>query len=156
MTLHDPSARLGHEKKTRRFRLRGFLRLRRLRADQAVGPGAPVRARDRRKLAAIDHRLAADAPALASMFAMFNGLAKAEGPVGVERLTVRARPWPRPRAVHVAVLLTLAAVAALFVVLSTQIHPTLRPCPTAAAAAATIAQPVHTTSCSAYATNTDK
>ena len=153
MTLHDPSARLGYEKKTRRFRLPGLLWLRRQRGD-AAGPGALVRVRDRRKLAAIDRRLAADAPALASMFAMFNGLAKAEGSVGAERLSPRA--WPRPRGVHVALLLTLAAVTALFVALGTHIHPAMRPCPTAPAVASAVTQPVHATSCSAYATYAGK
>jgi Protein of unknown function (DUF3040) len=150
MTLHDPSARLGDEKKARRFRLR----FPRSHHQLAAGPPAPAAAavsrRDLRRLAAIDRKLADDAPALASMFAMFNGLTKGEGPVGTERLAVRARPRPRP--VHLALLLTLAAVAALFVALSAQIHPVLRPCPTTAAATA-VAPSGHTTSCSAYATN---
>jgi len=153
MTLHDPSARLGSEKKTRRFRLRGVLRWHRQRAAQPSGPGALVRRRDRRKLAAIDRRLVTDDRALASMFVMFNGLTQGEGPVGVEQFAAPARP--RPRMAHVALLLALAAVAALFVALSTQIHAPLRPCPTTSVAEV-ITQPVHGTSCSAYATNTSK
>jgi hypothetical protein len=84
----------------------------------------------RRRLAAIDRALATETPRLASMFAMFNELA-AEEPVGAERLPSRA--WPRLRLAHVAVLATLAAIVALCVTLSTQVHAVMRPCRVSAA-----------------------
>ena len=69
--------------------------------------------------------LARETPRLASMFAMFNELAGGE-PVGAERLP--SRTWPRPRLAQVAFLATLAAIVALSVVLSTQVHGVMRPC----------------------------
>ena len=88
-------------------------------------------ARRRRRLAAIDRALAKETPWLASMFAMFNQLA-AEEPVDAERLPARA--WPRPGLARFAFLATLAAIVALSVVLSTQVHGTMRPCLTSASA----------------------
>jgi hypothetical protein len=73
--------------------------------------------------------LAKETPRLASMFAMFNQLA-AEEPVGAERLPSRA--WPRPGLAQFAFLATLAAIVALSVVLSTQMHGVMRSCPTSA------------------------
>jgi hypothetical protein len=84
-----------------------------------------VRVPYRRRLAALERSLAADAPALSSKFAMFNDLTRGERAVGVEQVSVRA--WPRPRPV-VAILLALAAIATLCVTLSTQIHTAVRPC----------------------------
>jgi hypothetical protein len=95
-------------------------------------------ARARRRLAAIDRRLAAETPRLASMFAMFNRLAAAE-PVGAERMP--ARTWPRPRLAQVAFLATLAAIVALCVVLSTQVHSVMRTCLSSAPAASSAASP---------------
>jgi hypothetical protein len=90
-----------------------------------------ARRRFRRRLAAIDRALAKETPRLASMFAMFNQLA-AEEPVGTERLPSRA--WPRPGLAQFAFLATLAAIVALSVVLSTQVHSVMRPCLTSASA----------------------
>jgi hypothetical protein len=84
-----------------------------------------VRVPHRRRLAAIERALAADAPVLSSKFDMFNHLTRGERAVGMEPVSVRA--WPRPRPV-VAILLALAAIATLCVTLSTQIHTAVRPC----------------------------
>ena len=70
------------------------------------------------------------------MFAMFNQLAGGE-PVGAERLPWRT--WPRPRLAQVAFLATLAAIVALCVVLSTQVHAVMRPCLTSASGPASSA-----------------
>ena len=100
--------------------------------------GRTMTARARRRLAAIDRGLAAETPRLASMFAMFNRLAAAE-PVGAERMP--ARTWPRPRLAQVAFLATLAAIVALCVVLSTQVHSVMRTCLSSATAASAAASP---------------
>ena len=84
-----------------------------------------MRVPHRRRLAALERSLAADAPALSSKFAMFNDLTRGDREVGVEPVSVRA--WPRPRPV-VAILLALAAIVTLCVTLSTQIHTAVRPC----------------------------
>jgi hypothetical protein len=55
------------------------------------GPGSPVRAPYRRRLAEIERSLVADAPTLSSKFAVFNRLTAGERPVGAERVTRRAR-----------------------------------------------------------------
>jgi hypothetical protein len=153
MTLHDPSARTSPDT-TRRFRLRGLrLRLRRARAATAV-PSARTRERDRRRLALIDRKLGADAPQLASMFAMFNQLTMADAVTGSEQLPPPARPpLSALRSKHVAVLVMLAAVIALFFALSTQLHTVVRPCESSATAAVTAQAAAHTGGCSAYATN---
>jgi len=93
-----------------------------------------VTARGLRRLAAIDRALAVETPRLASMFAIFDELAGGE-PVGAERLP--ARTWPRLRLAHVAFLATLAAIVALVVVLSTQLHGVLRPCQSTVSASST-------------------
>ena len=46
----------------------------------------------------------------------------------------RPRAWPRPRLAQLAFLATLAAIVALCVVLSTQVHSVMRPCLTSASA----------------------
>ncbi len=127
MSLHDRFTQAGRDRARRRFRLRLARR----------GPGLPglprrgargslrVSARDQRRLAAMGRALATETPRLASMFAMFNELA-GEEPVGAERLPARA--WPRPGLARVAFLATLAAIVALCVVLSTQVHSVMRPC----------------------------
>jgi hypothetical protein len=84
------------------------------------------------------------------MFTLFNRLTAGEGAVGLEQLPP---PRSRLRGVHLAVLLTLAAVVALCLALSTQVHTVLKPCPASAAATSAGFVPVHTMSCSAYATN---
>jgi hypothetical protein len=131
MTLHDPSVGMSYGWDWH-FRWswarRGLGPFRR----KPRGPGARVRVPYRRRLAALERGLAADAPALKSKFAMFNDLTRGERAVGVEQISVRA--WPRPRPV-VAILLALAAIATLCVTLSTQIHTAVRPCSANAAGA---------------------
>lgn len=153
MTLHDPSARMSPDT-TRRFRLRGLrLRLRRANAATAV-PSARTRERDRRRLALIDRKLGADAPQLASMFALFNRLTMAEAISGSEQLPPPARSrLTALRSTHVAVLVMLAAMIALFFALSTQLHTAVRPCGSSVTAAMTAQAAAHTAGCSAYATN---
>lgn len=156
MTLQDPNARPNRDT-TPLFRLRGFrLRFRSRPLDRAstgdrTSPSARARARDLRRLRAIDRRLTADTPHLASMFTLFNRLTTGEGAAGVEQLP--PPPRTRLRGVHLAVLVTLAAVVALCFALSTQVHTVLKPCPASAAATSAGSVPVHTMSCSAYATN---
>jgi hypothetical protein len=141
MSLHDLFTQAGRDRARRRFRLRLARRGLGLPGLPRRGTGQPRRepgcsaratARRRRRLAAIDRALAREAPRLASMFAMFNELG-AEEPVGAERLPSRA--WPRPRLAQVAFLATLAAIVALTVVLSTQVHSVMRPCLASAFAA---------------------
>jgi hypothetical protein len=153
MTIHDPSARTSTGT-TRRFRLRGLrLRPRRARAAKAV-PDARARERDRRRLALIDRRLGAESPHLASMFAMFNRLTLADEISGHEQLPPTARPRLAVlRSTHVAVLVMLAAMIALFFALGTQLHSAVRPCGSSVTAAVTAQAAAQTTSCSAYATN---
>jgi hypothetical protein len=133
MSLHDLFTQGGRDRARRRFRMRLARRGLGRPGSPRHGPAAPVRltARGRRRLAAIDRALAAETPRLASMFAMFNRLAAPE-PVGAERLPPRA--WPRPRLAQLAFLATLAAIVALSVVLSTQVHTVMRPCLTSATA----------------------
>jgi hypothetical protein len=155
MTLQNPSTGLGQDR-GRRWRLLNLLR--RLRTAQArvpYGPAGPAGSRDRRHLAALDRRLAAEAPALASMYGMFNRLTKDEGPSGWEALTVAPPRRARPHPAQLAVLMVLAAVAALCVTLSTQLHPGGVPgCNPAVSAAAVAAAPsVHSAACASYATN---
>jgi len=127
MSLHDLFTQAGRDRARRRFRLRL--------AQRVLGlPGLPrrgvrgavrVSARGQRRLTAMDRALAAETPRLASMFAMFNQLAGQE-PVRAERLAPRA--WSRPGLAQVAFLATLAAIVALCLVLSTQVHSVIRPC----------------------------
>lgn len=153
MTMQDPFARMS--RRTRWFSLRRGLglpdsklpRLELSRPNQG-GPGLRASARDRRRLSRIERALTADMPALASMFTMFNRLTAGEQPPGVERVPPPA--WRRPRAVHLAVLLALAAIAALCLTLSTQLHSAARSC--SGAAGMTTSAPVRSPTCHAYAT----
>jgi hypothetical protein len=153
MTMHGPFARLS--RRTRWFSLRRGLglpdskppRLRLPRPYQR-GPGPRASASDRRRLSRIERALTADMPVLASMFTMFNRLTAGEQPAGVEWVPPPA--WRRPRAVHLAVLLALAAIAALCLTLSTQLHSAARSC--SGAARMTTSAPVRSPTCHAYAT----
>ncbi len=166
MSLHDLFTRAGRDRARRRFRLRL--------AGRGPGrrrPANPARltARSRRRLAAIDRALTVETPRLAAMFAMFNQLTAQEAPAGTERLPPYR--WPRPRPAHVAVFATLAAIAALCVALSTQVHTVIRPCLTWSSATGSASStapsaspsttrptrpavfgPVRTLTCQAYAT----
>jgi len=127
MSLHDLFTQAGRHRARRRFRLRLSRRVLGLPGLPRRGARGTVRvsARGQRRLAAMGRALARETPRLASMFAMFDELAGGE-PVGAERLP--SRTWPRPRLVQVAFLATLAAIVALSVVLSTQVHSVMRPC----------------------------
>ena len=127
MSLHDRFTQAGRDRARRRFRLRLTRR--------GLGPpglsrrgardGLRMSARGRRRLTAMDRALARETPQLAAMFALFNKLAGQE-PVRAERLPPRA--WPRPGLAQVAFLATLAAIVALCLVLTTQVHSVIRPC----------------------------
>lgn len=108
------------------------------------------RRRSQRTLSAIEGILAAESPALASMFDTFNQLAEGERPASTEGLAPTA--WPRPYRVHIAVLLALAAIATLCLSLSVRIHPSTRDCLVTTAAGTTAYSPVRVLSCPAYAT----
>jgi hypothetical protein len=175
MTQKDPFARpaRGQVQRARwrrswdqlRLRLSLLRARRRRRRDRTSQPGATtrLRLRGRRRLAALESRLARDAPQLASMFDVFNQITKDEQPDSPERLPAPATP--RLQSVHVAVLVMLAAVAALCFALSTQIRPVARQCTGSAAGAATTSAPVTSTGtpadsavvrgldCAAYATD---
>ncbi len=153
MTLQNHS-RLWYEPGGRRALLTLLRRLRGAQGRVPYGPGAPADGRDHRRIAALERRLAAEAPVLASMYAMFNHLAEGEGPIRREALPPAPPRRGRPRPVHMAVLMALAAVVALCVTLSTQLHPGGLPgCSPAADLAAAIPPPVHSGSCASYATN---
>jgi DUF3040 family protein len=152
MTMQDPFARMS--RRTRWFSLRrglglpgsGLARLK-LSRPYRPGPGLRASARERRRLARIERALTADMPVLASMFTMFNRLTAGEQPASVEWVPSPAR---RPRGVHLAVLLALAAIAALCLTLSTQLHSAARSC--SGAARMTTSAPVRSPTCHAYAT----
>jgi hypothetical protein len=146
MTLHDPSVGMSYGWHWR-FRWSWGRHGPGLFRRKPKGPGARVRVPYRRRLAAIERSLAADAPALSSKFAMFNHLTKGERAVGVELISMRA--WPRPRP-GVAILLALAAIVTLGVTLSTQVHSAVRPCGASAAAGAANYMPVRGVNCHAY------
>ncbi|MGH3210069.1 MAG: hypothetical protein ACRDNO_20165 [Trebonia sp.] len=116
---------------------------------QPPGPGGPVRAPYRRKLAKIERTLMAETPALSSKFALFNHLTSGELPVGVEQLASSARR--RPAAAYVAVLLALAAVVTMCVALSAQVRTAVRPCQPAAATGTTVHALPREATCDAYA-----
>ena len=116
---------------------------------QPRGPGGPVRAPYRRKLARIERTLMADTPALSSKFALFNHLTRGERPVGVEQLPAPGRR--RPRAAYVAMLLALAAIATMCLALSAQVRTAVRPCQHAAAAGTSTHALTRASACDAYA-----
>lgn len=142
MTMHDPFVGMGYGWG---WRLR-WPGTRHRPGGRPEGPGAPVRAPYRRKLAKIERTLIADTPVLSSKFALFNHLTRGEQPVGVERLPSPARP----RAAYVAALLALAAIVTMCVALSAQVRTAVRTCqPTAVGASAHV--PTHELNCNAYA-----
>jgi hypothetical protein len=160
--MSDIFARTGRDRAGRvRLRLawRGLGLPGRPRRRPAGSARVPARSRTRRRLAAIDRALAVETPRLASMFAMFNELAGGEEPVTAEQLPSRG-PRPRPRPAQIAFLATLAAIVALCVALSTQVHTVIRPCRVSAAASPAASQPTGQAtyapmsglSCQAYAT----
>jgi hypothetical protein len=131
MSLHELFSRSRRDRGRRRRLARRVLGLPGLPGLPGRWPAGSVRATPHglRRLAAIDRALAVETPPLASMFAMFNELAGGE-PVGAERLPPRG--WPRLRLAQVALLATLAAIVALSVALSTQLHGVMRTCVPAA------------------------
>lgn len=137
MYIHDPFPWTGHTHRTGRIPWqRGW--------GRRPGPGALVRVPYRRRLAAIERELTANAPALSSKFAVFNHLTDGERPVGAEQVSSHGRP--RLRILYLAALLgALAALVALCVTLTTQLRPTARPCQVSAAGTvATAAGSTHT------------
>ena len=145
MTMHDPFVGMGYGWGWR-VRWPGA---RRGPGGQRPGPGEPVRAPYRRKLAQIERTLMADTPALSSKFALFNHLTRGERPVGVEQLPSRGRR--RPRAAHVAVLLALAAIVTMCVALSAQVRTAVRTCQPAAVTGTSPHAPARGLNCNAYA-----
>jgi len=145
MTMHDPFVGMGYGWGWR-VRWPGA---RRGPGGQRPGPGEPVRAPYRRKLAQIERTLMADTPALSSKFALFNHLTRGERPVGVEQLPSRGRR--RPRAAHVAVLLALAAIVTMCVALSAQVRTAVRTCQPAAVTGTSPHAPTRGLNCNAYA-----
>jgi hypothetical protein len=145
--MHDPSIGRTYGRDWRIQWPRTRLGRGRLRPGPAA-PGARVRARYRRELAAIERALVADTPALSAKFALFNHLTAGELPASVELVSAPARS--RPRSAHLAVLLALAAVVALCLTLSAQLHPAARPCAVTATAGAA-SSPVRGPGCPAYA-----
>ena len=149
MHMHDPFIWTGHVRRTGRIPWQwGW--------SERSGPGARVRVRYRRQLAAIERGLTADAPALSSKFAVFNHLTNGERPVGAEQVSSAA---PQLRMLYLATLLgALAAMVALCVTLATQIRPTTRPCQVTSAGAVAASAgkgafvPVHGVPCPAYPT----
>jgi hypothetical protein len=115
-----------------------------------------VRVRYRRRLAAIERDLTANAPALSSKFAVFNHLTDGEQPVGAEEVSPPGRG--QLRILYLAALLgALAAMVALLATLTTQTRPSARPCQVTAAGAVAAAAgsaraPVRDVPCPAYPT----
>ena len=145
MTTHDPFVGMGYGWSWR-VRWPGT---RHRPGRRPQGPGGPVRAPYRRKLARIERTLMADTPALSSKFALFNHLTRGERPVGVEQLPSAGRR--RPRAAFVAVLLALAAIVTMCVALSAQVRTTVRPCQPAAATGTSARALANEANCGAYA-----
>lgn len=148
MSLRYTFARTSHGLAwhLRRYRIRRQLSRR---CRERSGPGFRVRLRYRRQLTRIERALAADTPALSSMFAMFNQLTQGERSAGAERVPAPARP--RLRAAHLAVLLALAAIVTMCVTLSAHIRPASRPCVATAGAGTSAYGPVRSLTCAAYA-----
>ena len=141
MCMQDPFTWSRHVRRARRIRWQW----------RRKAPQAPVRMPYRRRLAAIERALMADAPVLASKFSVFNELTDGERPLGAERVPGPARPRLRPR--QVALFLVLAVIAAACLTLSTQIHPVERGCPAAATAGTSASYtPVRGLACHAYPT----
>jgi hypothetical protein len=117
--MHDPFIWTGHGHRARRISWQwGW--------SERSGPGTWARVRYRRRLAAIERELTADAPALSSKFAVFNHLTNGERVIGAEQVSAAA---PQLRILYLATLLgALAAMVALCVTLATQIRPTARDC----------------------------
>jgi hypothetical protein len=150
MTLQDPFAHPGrdHSQRARwrrtwdgvrlRVRLRPAQRWRahRRQAEDLLGSTSRMRLRARRRLAAMEAALSRDTPQLAAMFNLFTQLTTGEQVQGAEQMP--APPKPRIESAHVAVLMTLAAIAALCLALSTQIHPVARQCTSSPATSATV------------------
>lgn len=125
MYLNDPFLRLAYSRRARRIRWPwGRKRLR---------PGARVHLPYRRRLAAIERALAADAPALSAKFAVFNELTNGERPAGAEQLPGPARSWARRG--HLVLVLVVAVFAAMCVTLSLYGRRPLPACPVTAAGA---------------------
>jgi hypothetical protein len=131
MSTHDSITHYG-QGRTWRAPWRLVWRLLRAVVPWRRGTARPVRVgrRDRRRLGAMECALAAEAPQLASMFAMFAQLAVGESHDGAERLPRSARSWrwQGPRRVHVALLLAFAGLVALCVTLSFRVQPSSRNC----------------------------
>jgi Protein of unknown function (DUF3040) len=147
MYMHDPFPWTDHTRRTGRVPWqRGW--------GARLGPSARARVGYRRRLAAIERDLTANAPALTSKFAVFNHLTKGERPVGVEQVSLPARS--RVRILYAAALLgALAAMVAMCVTLTTQLRPAARPCQVTAAGAVAAAAgsahaPVRGAPCPAY------
>jgi hypothetical protein len=110
-----------------------------------------VRRPYRRRLAGIERALAADAPVLSARFAVFNQLTNGERPVGAE--SVSSLAGPRPRGLHLALLLAVAVFAALCVTLGAAGHRPVPLCAVTAAAGRVAAPvPVRDLPCRAYPT----
>lgn len=142
MYMHDPFLRMGYARRARRVRWQWGWR--------PPTPEAPVRRPYRRRLAAIERALEVEVPALSARFAVFNQLTDGERPVGAEQ--VRSLAWPRPRRVHLALALVVAAFAALCVTLGVQSGRPVPRCPVTAAAGAVAHAPVRDLPCRAYPT----
>jgi hypothetical protein len=149
MYMNDPFLWTGHTRRTGRIPWQWG-------RNGRPGPDARVRARYRRRLAAIERDLIADAPALSSKFTVFNHLTEGERPVGAEQVSPAA---PQLRLVYLATLLgALAAMVALCVTLATQIRPMARHCQVTSAGAVAAAAgrdapaPVRSVPCPAYPT----
>jgi hypothetical protein len=139
MSTHDSITRYGRGR-TWRAPWRLVWRLLRAVVPWGRATGRPVRVgrRERRRLSAIECRLAAETPQLAAMFTMFAQLAVGESHDGAERLTrsVRSRRGARQgvRRVHVALLFAFASLVALCVTLSFRVQPSSRNCLTSSPA----------------------
>lgn len=147
MDMHDPSTWSSHVGRTRRFRWHFRSRWGR---KQRQAPCVRVSVRYRRRLAAIERGLVADAPTLSSKFAVFNQLTDGEQPVGAEQVPRRAWSWLR--SARLTMVLILAAIVALCAALSTELRAMTHPCPAAVATRTSTDHPVHDLLCRAYPT----
>jgi len=145
MTMNGPFVGMGYG---RGWRVR-WLGAGHRHGARLPGPGVRVRGPYRRKLAAIERGLMADAPALSTKFAMFNQLAGGEPPGGVEQLPAPALRGPR--AMYLAVLLAVAAIVTMCLALSAQVRTAARPCQAAVPTGTSAPAPARGPSCPAYA-----